>query len=208
LPPPDALRAGQTMAEEDDMTAAAKSMTKAINSLNALNTADALQPELDALDHLIKAQGDRQKREISRQQTGAGSGGNRNGQDLSSLFDKELQKEQQTAYETPTSTEQKTDAVSSLLDKIKDLARRQDELLKAQRDLAREREKMTPEEIKRQLEKLTREQSDLRQRAEDLTRQMAQGQQAQDQSNRKSAQQNQQGQQNQSSQQNQSGQQS
>ena len=60
-----------------------------------------------------------------------------------------------------------------MLDKIKDLARRQDELLKRQRDLARERERMTAEELKRELEKLTREQSELRQRAEELAQQMA-----------------------------------
>jgi hypothetical protein len=55
-----------------------------------------------------------------------------------------------------------------VLDKIRELARRQDELVKRQQQLARDREKMTQDERKRELEKLTREQSELRQRAEEI----------------------------------------
>src|SRR4029077_8105530 len=66
---------------------------------------------------------------------------------------------------------------------IRDLARRQDELLKRQADLAKNRQTMSEEELKRELDKLTREQADLRQRAEDMARQMNQsGQQSQSQS--------------------------
>jgi len=37
---------------------------------------------------------------VQRQQAGSGSGSNRSNYDVSSLFDKELQKAQQTNYET------------------------------------------------------------------------------------------------------------
>ena len=55
---------------------------------------------MEALNHLLKAQADVKKREVMRQQAGSGAGNNRSNYDMSSLFDKELQKAQQTNYET------------------------------------------------------------------------------------------------------------
>src|SRR6185436_4554652 len=138
-PPPPAtpeLKVGETLPEEDNMTAAANAMAKAVVSLDGLKTSDALPPEMEALNHLLKAQADVKKREVMRQQAGSGSGNNRSNYDMSSLFDKELQKQQETNYENKASTsESKEDANQSALDKIKDLARRQDELLKKQEEL-------------------------------------------------------------------------
>jgi hypothetical protein len=173
-PAPQGPRAGETLPEEDDMTAAAAAMGQAVVSLDALQTGPAMQPEMAALNHLLKAQADVKKREVNRQQAGTGAGNNRSNYDISALFDKELKKQQQTNYETKSSAEQKDDPNKSALDKIKDLASRQDELLKRQQELARNRDKMSEEELKRELEKLTREQSELRQKAEDLARQMPQ----------------------------------
>ena len=188
-PPPDALKAGQTMSEEDAMTAAAAAMGRAVQSLNALKTAQALAPEMEALNQLLKAQADVKKREVSRQQATGEAGSNRTTQDMSRLFDKELQSQQQTNYETPKSAQQ-PDQPESMLDKIKDLARRQDALLKEQQELARDRDQMTAEELKRELEKLTREQSELRQRAEEMAKQVAsqQSQTGQNQTGQKSSQ--------------------
>src|SRR5437773_1167832 len=110
-PPPDAPKAGQTMAEEDEMAAAAEAMTKAVTSLDALKTGNALPPEMEALNHLLKAHADVKRRQVARQQAGAGGPGNNNrNYDISTLFDKELQRTQQTNYETPTSTEQKDES--------------------------------------------------------------------------------------------------
>src|SRR5581483_3619704 len=173
------LRAGETMPEEDDMTAAADAMGRAAGSLDALKTKEAISPEMEALNHLLKAQAQVKKREVMRQQAGSGAGNNNRNYDMSGLFDKELQKQQQTNYETKTTTEQKDAASQSELDKIRDLARRQDELLKQQADRAKKRGAMSDEELKRELERLTREQSELRQAAEELAQQMAQnGQQS------------------------------
>src|SRR6185295_5371809 len=158
-------------------------MGNAVTSLDVMKTADALPPEMDALNHLLKAQADVKRREIMRQQAGNGSGNNRSNYDMSSLFDKELQKTQQTNYENKASTaESREDGNQSALDKIKELARRQDELLKKQEELAKKRAQMSEEELKRELEKLTRDQSELRQKAEELARQMAQQNSAQSQS--------------------------
>src|SRR5207244_2915067 len=166
------LKAGQTMPEEDAMAAAADALARAVTSLDALKTAAALPPETEALSYLLKAQADVKQRQVTRQQAGAGGPGNNNrNYDVSTLFDKELQRTQQSNYETQASAEHKEDATSSTLDKIRDLARRQDELLKRQQQLARDREKMTETELKRELEKLTREQSELRQKAEEISQQ-------------------------------------
>ena len=204
---PATPRAGQTLPEEDHMTAAAEAMGKAAASLDALKTGAALPPELEALNRLLKAQADVKRREVTRQQAGSGAGQNRSNYDMSGLFDKELQRQQQTNYETRSTTEQRQDPNQSALDKIRDLARRQDELLKRQADLARNRQSMDEEALKRELEKLTRDQSELRQQAEDLARQMAGRQNSQPgQPSQQNAQNGQRGQQGQSGQQGQAGQ--
>ena len=79
-------------------------MGKAVASLDALKTADALPPEMEALNHLLKAQAEVKQPRGQRQQAGSGSGSNRSNYDLSSLFDKELQKTQQTNYENKASS--------------------------------------------------------------------------------------------------------
>ena len=123
------------------MTVAAEAMSRAVTSLDALKTGAALPPELEALDRLLKAQADVKRREVSRQQAGNGGGQNNRNYDVSGLFDKELQRQQQTNYETKSTAEQRQDPNQSALDKIRDLARRQDELLKRQADLAQARER-------------------------------------------------------------------
>ena len=168
------LRAGDTLPEEDDMAAAGAAMGRAVASLDQLKTGPAMTPEMEALNRLLKAQADVKKREVQRAQAGSGAGNNRSNVDISSLFDRELKKQQQTNYETRSSTEQHEDPSQGALDKIKDLAERQDALNRKLNELARNRDRMSEEELKRELEKLTREQSELRQKAEDVARQMAQ----------------------------------
>jgi hypothetical protein len=163
---------GQVRPEEDAMAAAAEAMGRAVASLEALQIGGALPPEMEALNHLLKAQADIKRRQLSINESAAGAAGNANrNYDISTLFDRELQRQQQTSYETPRGgAPPRADAADSL-DRIKDLARRQDELLRRQQELARA--PLAAEERKRELEKLTREQSELRQRAEELARQMS-----------------------------------
>ncbi|PYR37287.1 MAG: hypothetical protein DMF90_07370 [Acidobacteria bacterium] len=165
---------GPQLAEEDAMTAAAAAMGKAATSLNGLRTGEALPAEMEALNQLLRAQAEITKRQVQRQQAGRGSGGNRSDADLSTLFDRELSRQQQTSYENAATPVQGDQQDASALDDIKDLARRQDELLQRQRDLLRDRDSMDAEAVKRELEKLTRDQSELRQHAEDLARKLGQ----------------------------------
>ena len=168
----EATSAGQTMPEEDAMTAAVEAMGRAVVSLDALKTAAALPPEMQALNSLLEAQALVKKRQVSRQQSAQGGPGNNNrNYDVSALFDKELQRLQETRYETRQPSGGQSRENRDALEKIAELARRQDEMLKRQQDLARQR--LDDAEMARQLEKLTREQAELRQQAEELARRMS-----------------------------------
>ena len=161
----------------DGVAAAVEAMGRAAEQLGQQRTRDAITHEMAALNGLLQAQAEVRRRQVTQQASGSGSGGgNRSAQDLSALFDKELQRQQRTNYEQRSQVEERPDqrqGSSDALERIKDLARRQEELNQRQRELGQ----MSAEERKRQLEKLTRDQAELRQQAEDLARQMGQQQQ-------------------------------
>jgi hypothetical protein len=165
---------------------AAGSMARAETSLNGLKPNDAVPHEMAAYNELLKLAAEETEKQVTRQR-GGGGGGQRTGtQDLSALFDEELMRQQQTNYENRNAAgggqngaEKKDDA----LERVKALARRQDELAEKQRELARARAAMPAEELKRQLERLTKEQEQLRREAEQLAQQLQKdGQQASSQS--------------------------
>jgi hypothetical protein len=158
----------------DPVAAAIEAMGRAVEQLGRERTADAIPHEMAALQGLLQAQAEVRRRQVMQQSaSGAGQGGsNRADRDLSALFDRELQRQQRTNYETPkqaTDSPQPEDA-SDALERIRDLARRQEELARRQRELAEA--KTADEEKRRQLEQLTREQQELRQQAEAIEKQM------------------------------------
>lgn len=190
-------RPGMSATSEDPMAKAVDAMTRAVGRLDDLKTADALPHEMEALNQLLKAEAEVRRRQVARQQqAGGGGGSNRQGPDLSTLFDQELRKRQETNYETPTSSETREEEKpqEDPLEKVRELARRQAALNREQQDLARNREQVEEEELKRQLERLTREQNELRQQAEQLAQQL-QSQQRQEQSSSSEQKPGQQGQQ-------------
>jgi hypothetical protein len=145
-------------------------MGKAVDQLTSERTKDALTHELTALNGLLQLQAQNRRQQVSQGSAGSGFGGNRAGQDLSALFDKELQRQQRTNYETRSAAEIKpdTEVSTSALDRIRELAKRQEDLNRRQRELTQSN--LSPEEMKRQLEKLTREQGELREQTEELLR--------------------------------------
>ena len=161
-----------------------EAMAGAHQQLEALKTNEALPREMTALSELLLAQAEVRRREVQQQANGTGGrGSNRQQQDVSSLFDRELARQQHTNYETPgrpETREEKADD-NDALEKIGELARRQDALSRSQQALAKNREKTPADELRRELERLTREQSDLRRQVEELARQVPQGAQAQGQ---------------------------
>jgi len=169
----------QAGASETPLASAARAMARAEQALLVQKTGAALPAEMEALNQLLKAQSEAQRKEITRQ-AGAGGGGSRAQQDLSTLFDRELQRQQQTNYETPkTAEEKREDSQDKTLERVRELARRQEALQRQQDDLARDRKKLDEEEVRRRLERLTREQSDLRREAELLAQQMQQNERRQ-----------------------------
>ena len=172
--------AGQGTAEPratsgDAAVTALTAMGKAVDQLSSDRTKEALAHEMTALNGLLQLQADVRRQQVTQ---GAGAGnawGNRVGQDLSALFDKELQRQQRTNYETRSAAEIKPDSdrQTSALDRIRDLAKRQEDLNRRQRELAASN--LNPDEMKRQLEKLTREQIALREQTEELLRRNGQG---------------------------------
>ncbi len=106
--PPRQLRGG-VGTRPDPVGAAISAMTRAIDQLEGQRTGEALPHEMAALQGLLQAQAEVRRREVA-QQAGASMGGlGRQGQDLSALFDKELQRQQRTNYETRSQTETRAD---------------------------------------------------------------------------------------------------
>ena len=159
------------------VTRAVEAMGRASRQLEDLKTTDALPHEMTALNELLRAQAEVRRREIQQQANGtSGRGSNRQQEDLSSLFDRELTKQQQTNYEAPSGGESKQQNGKSdeVANQIRELARRQDELSRRQGELAKRRDRSTEEEQRRELERLTREQMELRRDAEELARNLQQ----------------------------------
>ena len=159
---------------EDPVTQAIRAMGQAVTELDRLSTTKALPFEEAALGHLLKAQAEIRRRQVAMQQAqGGGGNGNRQSLDLSTLFEQELRKRQQTNYETPSTSEARAeegDKDEDPLAGIRELARRQEALAQQQRELARNQAGLSAEEIKRQLERLTRDQNELRKQAEELSK--------------------------------------
>ncbi len=169
--PPPVLPANTPMAQ------AVEAMTRAQAALEQLSTGGALPHENAALNALLKAQAEQLRRQVARQQGGQGGGGQSGNQDLSALFDRELQRQQQTNYENrpQAASQNEPNSPERAADRLKELARRQEDLAREQRELARRQQQLPEEELKRRLERLTREQERLQREAEDAAKQMAQG---------------------------------
>lgn len=176
----------------DPLNQAVTAMGQAVTELQRFSTAKALPFEETALGHLLKAQAEIRKRQVAMQQAqGGGGNGNRQSLDLSTLFEQELRKRQQTNYETPSTSEsraEESEKEDDPLAGIRELARRQEALARQQRDLAKDQSGLSAEEIKRQLERLTRDQNELRKQAEELSQQLQQSAQAQSSSGSPSSQ--------------------
>jgi hypothetical protein len=159
---------------DDPLAQAVTAMGQAVGELQRFSTAKALPLEETALGQLLKAQAEIRRRQVAMQQAqGGGGNGNRQSLDLSTLFEQELRKRQQTNYETSSASEsQETGTDDDLLAGIRELARRQEALARQQRELAGNQSGLTAEEIKRQLERLTRDQNELRKQAEELSQQV------------------------------------
>lgn len=153
-----------------EMELAVASMSPASDKLKGLQFQDALTPEQQALQHLLRAENTFRQIQVQISRGGGGGGGGGGaGRDLANLFDLELDKDK-NQYETSAASaaEQKQQQVDEALKKLEELARRQQQLAEQQQNnpqaLAQQRYEQEmlrreAEELKRQMEQLQRDQS-------------------------------------------------
>ena len=172
---------------QDDEDAAAllaqagEAMDAASRELDARSAARALTHENVALNALLRLEAQVRRREIVQAQNQAGGGGGGGGnQDLSALFDRELQRQQRTNYETRSpaqgNEERNADQESEALRRVREMAARQEAMRREQEALARAN--VTAEERHRRLERLRREQEELQRQAAQLAEELRQQQSA------------------------------
>ena len=151
-----------------EMELAVASMTPASDKLKGLAFQDAMTPEQQALQHLLRAESTFRQIQVQISKGGGGGGGGGGaGRDLANLFDLELDKDK-NQYETnagSSAEQQKQQQVDEALKKLEELARRQQQLAEQQQNnpqqLAQQRYQQEmlrreAEELKRQMEALQR----------------------------------------------------
>ncbi len=165
------LQRGRSQAERDALAAAVAAMERAEAQLRIGSASGALPRELDALNQLHRVEAAIRRMELSFGQQQGRSASWLPQEDLSSLFDRDLRREQQTNYEAMQSpAADDAEDESDALRRVRELAARQEALNRAQADFGRRRDELSAEEAARILARLTREQQELQERAEALER--------------------------------------
>jgi len=184
---------------------AADSMEPAAESLADIELDDAVPPEQDALQHLLRAEAVFTDIQVAFNQSGGGGGGGMAGRDLSELFELEMDLEK-NQYETESpvafdSEASQQEQVDEAIRKLQELARRQEQLA----NQANRRNGLT-EQDRWQQESLRRETEELKRQLEEMQQRLAQQQQQQQGQQGQQGQEGQQGQQGQPGQPGQGGQ--
>jgi len=138
---------------------------------------EALGPEQAALQAILKAeaQSRRSAIQMARNRGGASGGDSqrREREDLRELFEMEMGR-LENRYEMPAAAARSAAAAQEdILNQLRQLARRQERLNRAQMDADRRQNRMTEAQQKRRLEELRREQEDLRRQADALSQQLS-----------------------------------
>jgi hypothetical protein len=159
----------------ESLRSAAGEMKTAKEKLDARKAKDALAPEQAALKHLQRAEAAFRNVQVSFEQGGGAGSGSMNAEDLADLFELELDK-LKNQYETvQRGAEQQADnQVDEALERLRELARRQEQEIERQRQLSgrppnqaggggggRSQQELAKEteDLARRLERLARENS-------------------------------------------------
>jgi hypothetical protein len=156
-----------------EMEEAAAAMGPAAQQLKSSRWKDALGPEQQALQHLLRAEATFRQIQVAFGSRGGGGGGGGNmGRDLESLFDLELdtEKNQYESGQQSASADNRQKEIDEALAKLEQLARRQQELADRQRS-----QPQTPQQ-RWQQEMLRREVEQLRRQMDQLARSGSGGQ--------------------------------
>ena len=157
---------------QKDMNAAAEAMGPASEKLQQQKWAEALSDEQKALQHLLRAEATFRQISVAFGSRGGGGGA---GRDLASLFDLELdtEKNQYETGQTTSSAEQRQKDIDEALQKLEQLARREQDLAD---QLGRGGQNV--QEQRWQQEMLRREAEELQRQMEQLARNGQQGSQS------------------------------
>ena len=151
---------------QQEMSAAADAMEPAARLLESEHWRDALSPEQQALQHLLRAEATFRQIEVAFGSVGAGGGApNSAGRDLASLFDLELD-QQKNSYET----RQDAQSSSGRANELDDVLHRLDEIARRQQALAAAGGAASTAEQRWQEEMLRRNADELRREVEQLSR--------------------------------------
>lgn len=150
---------------QQEMSAAAEAMAPAAQLLQGERWHDALPPEQQALEHLLRAEATFRQIEVAfGSAAGAGGAPNSAGRDLASLFDLELDR-QKNSYETRQDAQSQSgraDELDDVLRRLDEIARRQQALAAAGSNAASTAEQRWQEEmLRRSAEELRREVEEL-----------------------------------------------
>ena len=161
----------------ENLSLAVEQMELASAELDLQQVTAALKPEQLALQYILRAQASINRTEVTMGQSGGGSGSDQQeSEDLRELFEMEMG-EHENRYESPNTPSSADARDNEEIDRLAELARRQEGLTRAQRNLARRQEQMTEEQHRRELERLRRQQEQLSREVERLARQISQRQQ-------------------------------
>ncbi len=148
-----------------DMEAASKAMLESAQKIRTQKWQDALGPEQQGLQHALRAEATFRDIQVAFGSRGGGAGGGGSmGRDLENLADLELDREK-NQYETgrQSASDQRSKEIDTALQKLAELARRQQELAakKDQQQPFRQRWEQEmlrreAEELKRQMEQMQR----------------------------------------------------
>jgi hypothetical protein len=149
---------------------AIEAMKRAEGELDAIRVGEALSPEREAYNYLLKADAEIRRRDLQRGQANAGTRAESQ-EELQRLFADELGK-MQSKYETLQNNQRRFEEkeISDALEKVRQLAQRQEQLNDMNRQLARQQ--TAEEERRRQIARLRREQEALARETDELERRL------------------------------------
>jgi hypothetical protein len=166
----------------ENLEQAAEAMAPAAERLADLELQNAITPEQEALQHLLRAEAVFTDIQVSMQRNGGGGGGLA-GRDLSELFELEMDLEK-NQYETEAPValeeeEQQQQEIDEAIAKLQELARRQEALSRQanRRNQLTEQERWEQETLRRETEELKRQLEELQQRLASQQSQQQQGEQ-------------------------------
>jgi len=167
------------------MQEAAESMQPSAQSLALLNFEEAVTHQQRALQYLKRAESVFNDITISQNNSNGGGGGGGASQDMAEMYELEMDLAK-NQYETPDSVPESSsqqETSDDAFEKLKELARRQQQLAEAaaQKDQLSEAERWQQEKLRRELEELQRELEQLQREQASNDQQGQQGSQSQGQ---------------------------